>query len=238
MKSCGMTFHGPFKTLSPSTSRLGYEYLWIDSLCIIHNDVADWRFEGSRMPDIYSNALLTIAATASSGASGGCFYSNSRFISAEYTYPDADGLFQHVCIRKKMGYAAWIFGRLPLLQRGWALQERLLSPRVVHFAENEVIWECKTSTDCECTMVHHEDHVKGLSDFTQTLSVQESVLGELWHTIVEDYARRCLSYEMDIFPALQGIAKQFHLQTRSAYLAGVWESNIILECYGAAQKFT
>lgn len=209
------------------TFRLGCQYLWIDSLCVIQDQIDDWRMEGSKMSEIYSNARLTIAATASSGAASGCFGSNSRFISTEYTYPAADGSPQNVCVRTKSSHSAWIYGRLPLLQRGWALQERLLSPRVAHFVEKEVIFECRTTTDCECATIGQDNHVQGISDFSRSLATEDGSSGQLWHSIVEDYARRRLSFEKDVFPALQGIAKQFHRQTKSIYLAGLWESNII-----------
>ena len=43
--------------------KLGYRYLWIDSLCIIQDDLADWDCESARMWSIYQGAELTIAAT-------------------------------------------------------------------------------------------------------------------------------------------------------------------------------
>jgi hypothetical protein len=38
----------------------------------------------------------------------------------------------------------------PLLQRGWVYQERYLSPRVLHFLNNELMWECNDMNACEC----------------------------------------------------------------------------------------
>ncbi|USP79221.1 uncharacterized protein yc1106_06495 [Curvularia clavata] len=62
-----------FRQAISFTYRLGLKHLWIDSLCIIQDDVEDWRFEGSKMSQIYSGAYITLAATASRDASGGCF---------------------------------------------------------------------------------------------------------------------------------------------------------------------
>lgn len=36
-----------------------------------------------------------------------------------------------------------------LLKRGWVCQERLLSPQTVHFAEDELVGECRVSQWCE-----------------------------------------------------------------------------------------
>lgn len=57
---------------------LGIEYLWIDSLCIIQNDTADWEHEASRMSDLYTNSYFTISALHSADDSEGCFPSLAR----------------------------------------------------------------------------------------------------------------------------------------------------------------
>lgn len=41
--------------------RLGFEYLWVDSLCIIQDDQQDWLREASNMAGIYSRSVLTLA---------------------------------------------------------------------------------------------------------------------------------------------------------------------------------
>lgn len=44
---------------------LGVRYVWIDSLCIIQDDVnhVDWERESSRMADVYRNSYLTVTPT-------------------------------------------------------------------------------------------------------------------------------------------------------------------------------
>ena len=48
-----------------SCCRLGLEYLWIDSLCIIQDDNDDWEHQASRMGSIYSQCTLNIVAASS-----------------------------------------------------------------------------------------------------------------------------------------------------------------------------
>ena len=55
------------------TRRLGIRYLWIDSLCIIQDSVADWRAESAIMGEIYKNSFFTIAASWASNDEEGCF---------------------------------------------------------------------------------------------------------------------------------------------------------------------
>lgn len=64
------------RTFQEATSiirRLGFRYLWIDSLCIIQDDEADWQRESAQMADIYAKAALTVAASGSQDSKGGCF---------------------------------------------------------------------------------------------------------------------------------------------------------------------
>jgi hypothetical protein len=44
------------------TRILGYEYIWIDSLCIIQHDNQDFSIQSRRMGDIYANAVVVISA--------------------------------------------------------------------------------------------------------------------------------------------------------------------------------
>lgn len=45
--------------------KLGIRYVWIDALCIIQGDLADWERESAKMYGIYYNAHLTIYPTVS-----------------------------------------------------------------------------------------------------------------------------------------------------------------------------
>lgn len=42
--------------------RLGIQYIWIDSLCIIQDNGEDWRREAGTMHLVYKNAEVTIVA--------------------------------------------------------------------------------------------------------------------------------------------------------------------------------
>ncbi|PMD15936.1 hypothetical protein NA56DRAFT_536592, partial [Hyaloscypha hepaticicola] len=44
--------------------KLGLQYVWIDSLCIIQDSNSDWNSESSKMDAYYNGAYLNIAASA------------------------------------------------------------------------------------------------------------------------------------------------------------------------------
>jgi Heterokaryon incompatibility protein (HET) len=44
--------------------KLGYRYLWIDSLCILQDSVDDWNAESAKMDQYYTSSSLNIIASA------------------------------------------------------------------------------------------------------------------------------------------------------------------------------
>ena len=44
------------------TRRLKLRYLWVDALCIVQDDKAEWMREAEKMAEIYMNSYCIIAA--------------------------------------------------------------------------------------------------------------------------------------------------------------------------------
>jgi hypothetical protein len=53
--------------------RLGIQFLWIDSLCIVQDDLEEWSHESSLMHLVYSNSHLNLSASASADSSQGLY---------------------------------------------------------------------------------------------------------------------------------------------------------------------
>lgn len=64
------------------TRKLRIRYLWIDGLCIIQKDEADWTLESTRMAEVYQNACIVIAAAGAAHPGEGCFSGISRYSTA------------------------------------------------------------------------------------------------------------------------------------------------------------
>lgn len=135
---------------------LGIFYLWIDALCILQDDREDWQIESAKMADIYQNSYLTLAATSSESGSMGCFSKQSiSYQDRQLEVQSTEGQVYRIMVRRQMPH--WVVPPTllsrrenPLLSRGWAFQERVLSPRVLHFCKQELVWECGQDTVCEC----------------------------------------------------------------------------------------
>jgi hypothetical protein len=54
------------------TRSLGYEYIWIDSLCIFQDSIEYWRIESTKMCSVYSGSVLNLAASGAKDGTEGC----------------------------------------------------------------------------------------------------------------------------------------------------------------------
>ncbi|KAI1153574.1 heterokaryon incompatibility protein-domain-containing protein [Nemania diffusa] len=137
------------------TRELQIEYIWIDSLCIIQDDLGDWERESIRMRTVYGNSYLNIAGCHARESSGGLF-STSNLMNCFPTYSVPGSTSKY--IRQQPHYTHLDYGsnyteqinQQVLLSRGWVLQERLLSPRIAYYDAEELKWECNLTTDCQC----------------------------------------------------------------------------------------
>lgn len=118
--------------------RLNIQYLWIDTLCIVQDDSEDWEREAAGMGTIYSNAFITICATAGSDCNAGLWQAIMP------SWFSTDGQF---VIRFYMYHSRVEEG--PLASRSWAFQEQFLSRRVLHFTKLQLLWECLCSFGSE-----------------------------------------------------------------------------------------
>lgn len=237
--------------------KLGIHYLWIDALCIIQDDPSDWQIESAKMADIYQNSFLTLAATASSSGLGGCFSIDQAPV-VEYELTACMSLMQSrpIMVRKKLQH--WTVPPTtvsiqlhPLLSRGWAFQERILSSTVLHFCGQELVWECNEEIVCECTglstrfgpkeqfyrLIHTDDidlRNSGQSD-TSSRHKERSTVSKKWHSIVEQYSSLQLTKETDRLPALSGLAKQAS-PILGDYFAGIWSDTLVSDLMWRVNK--
>jgi hypothetical protein len=92
-----------FEDAIVATRRLGARYIWIDSLCIIQDDPADWERESSSMADVYRNATCNIAASAAHDSNGGLYRDRGDIVPGIYVKSSGDDKTTLLLIRADEG---------------------------------------------------------------------------------------------------------------------------------------
>ncbi|KAI0179569.1 HET-domain-containing protein [Hypoxylon sp. FL1284] len=223
---------------------LDIPYLWVDAVCIIQDDKADWERESAQMADIYQNAYITICTPTSTSCREG-FLGERPSASIPFRSridPDIVGSYT---IRPcgaisdpqiaEAGYERIDNGdtspRSNWWKRGWTFQELALSPRAllfgtkVHLVFEDRFW---SEGDDEMTVGDAADEHPGFGGLGGTfavVSVADTLNAEgnehVWMSMVEQYTARQLTFESDKLPAMGGLAKIAVLGLGDVYLAGI-----------------
>lgn len=120
------------------TRDLGVEYLWIDSICIIQGEDGDFKYEASRMEDVFSNAYCVLAACSALGQHDGFLKERHQRQSLLLQQSGNPPVF--VCEFIDDFHHDVLESNLS--RRGWVLQERALARRTIYFTDKQTYWEC------------------------------------------------------------------------------------------------
>ena len=219
--------------------RIGIKYIWIDALCIIQDDRLDQAVEIAKMPYIYGNANFTIAAAQSRSASEG-------FLQNRYSVHPAAFKLPYRCSDDQIGSITLVGideSPEPIDERGWTLQERLLSSRTIEFGSRQTRWICQESkrtvgfvdgwreysdyNGVRQDILEIYDITKAKPNSSSLAVIDERPTEELvrrWKDILKSYTRRRLTMPTDRALAISGIAESFGRHLRDQYRAGIWTS--------------
>jgi hypothetical protein len=130
----------------------------------------------------------------------------------------------------------------PLNRRAWVLQEQELSPRILHFGQHQIFWQCwgdlewcqareafPTGTPMELAFARA--HLKGM---LASLSAEQRQSHEInlytsWHVLIQIYSRCGITRETDKLLALSGIAQKYAQAFQDdRYVGGLWYSQLII----------
>jgi hypothetical protein len=176
------------------------------------------------METVYGKAFLTIAAAASDSCDGGLFYPRSCVLDFRKSKLFGNKNDQRV--------TAFIPGPTraakdePLHSRAWALQERVLSQRVLTYSLGGIAFQCaegKENILTNSNEVMHRIHRYRLPGPPSEPPVSH------WNILVTSFCSRDLTNPRDKLPAIAGLARRYHKLTKGKngrYLAGLWENHL------------
>ncbi|KAK4995442.1 hypothetical protein LTR66_004741 [Elasticomyces elasticus] len=184
------------------TRALGLKYLWIDALCIFQDLDDDWTLEASKMSEIYTNAALVIAATAST--------SDSRWASRGWT------MQEHLLASRTLSYTRdqmhWECTTCEALEAGPVNEQSTVGKN-----------NATTFQELKRPFLHRSQKPGAGIDQIPTARPYE-----LWYHIVTRYSRRSLFSVNDRLPAIAGLTKYIQSSTGDDYCAGLWRADLIM----------
>jgi Heterokaryon incompatibility protein (HET) len=232
----------PFKKLCKTfqqavitTRALGFQYLWIDSLCIIQDNDRDWQRESTRMSNVYGDAVVNIAASSAQDGSVGLFCDRSIIRASRYrihtntseVFEPGDRLTYDRCLRQSV-----------LSGRAWCFQERFLARRTLHFTNEQIFCECRVRTVSEAWL-------EGIPAFMSTskdrrFPADRDTL-DAWFRAVSLYSEASLTFSKDKLVAISGIARHIASKNSDKYVAGLWlrnfEAQLCWQTEGSARNY-
>jgi len=235
--------------------QLGIRYLWIDSLCIIQKDEADWALESGRMLSYYRNAYVTISASCS--ATGAIPFLPDPSKPNKFRHPPIELPFHYQAqtmgtsklqirrlalreytwmppkrTRQELEDQAPTDTSLPILSRAWVFQENSLSARVLHFASQDLFFECKHELRSQSGVLPRGTGDKALSRI-KTWHYSSEDAYTRWRQAVKTYFPLRLTKLSDRLPGMSGLAQAKHAQLlqinpaqEHVYLAGLWANEL------------
>ncbi|EPE31153.1 hypothetical protein GLAREA_04120 [Glarea lozoyensis ATCC 20868] len=134
-----------FRVAISVTRQLGYQYLWIDALCVVQNSDSDKAEQISQITHIYRNAVFTISASRSASCNDGFLgpldldpENRPEVVSRKVPYSTFEGVVGRIQLRKFIPFDASV---QTMHKRAWTYQEHCFSIRVLSFG-SQVSWQC------------------------------------------------------------------------------------------------
>ncbi|EPE29417.1 hypothetical protein GLAREA_00577 [Glarea lozoyensis ATCC 20868] len=198
--------------------QLNIQYLWVDALCVVQDDVESKHTQIQAMAGIYANAYLTIVAASGWDADHGL-----RGIQG-VTEPRQVSSFSKGDFQENLQPFDSIW-----YSRGWTFQELALSPRKLMFQYKVAIWECNKSAWNEASLLANQARHSG-SHIAQSrispwkpMSLTEFPDIALYIRLVSRYVTRKLTYPSDGLHAITGLLSLLSSSFPGRFISGLPE---------------
>lgn len=217
------------------TRMMGFEYLWVDAMCILQateSHPGDFETEAIKMRDYYANAQCCISASLASDSSEGFLTERplGRFpISAVLLKLSNPSQSLYLEVDESERNLSDILYETPLMERGWYVQEYMLSRRVLHWTFHGLFLQCQSSTFLEGSFerwtCYQYDHFR---DLRAILSLRDDriITFDGWYLLLESVSQKALTYERDRMYAIHGVASLLIQRLQAEYFLGVFRPTI------------
>jgi hypothetical protein len=181
------------------TALLGEKWLWVDSLCIVQDDVESKHTQLEEMASIYANAYVTLIAAngwdANHGLRGIKGVTESRMLPPSGLKDIHESLQPYSTV--------WY-------SRGWTLQELIFSRRKIMFQYQMAIWECSCSNWHEASDIHEISPIVPPFLRCTPMEVKPNLDWpdlQQYMNLIRDYNDRHLTFPEDIIAGFSGVLR-------------------------------
>lgn len=233
-----------------ATRALDLPYLWVDALCILQDDKADWDTECAVMDHVFSNAYVTLCALASDSCHDGFlerqmpsesmqvpFESKlnlgiSGAFNVRYMIPDRVPFPTPLPLRYDLNVGRWD-------TRGWVYQEKAMSTRMLLFGASDVHFTCLSFHESRSRRYRRNKrpymmNFRNLEKPGTGGNDKWSDPYALWAEMIRDFTRVSLpvcsdrlTIATDALPALSGLASSVQpFIPDDQYVAGLWKKDL------------
>jgi hypothetical protein len=196
------------------------------------------------MCNVYQYSFLTIAAQSARSHTVGCFARRSHLMhipcklfeeaNGEATFVDISGdTLKHKKDR--------VLKDSPLYSRVWTIQERLLSPRILHFGAMPR-WECCERMEWEGGGKFEDQDSQSRPESIRSIASSDKFddekspgilkLAQQWEEIIQMYTKSEVTVSSDRSVALQGVITYLEQATGYKNLAGLWRPTLLPSFFG------
>ncbi|KAK8052267.1 hypothetical protein PG993_003652 [Apiospora rasikravindrae] len=211
---------------------IGIDYIWIDSLCIIQDSAEDWGIEAMTMTKVYANATVNLAATMSVDSHGGLFRTRNPAILSSGDFSPIPGMDRFTAVSVDSNVTShWNtkINEAPLNSRGWVVQERVLSRRIIHFTSEQLVWTCADRMAWELCDPVEQGAKSGHDQYGLGLIYNPLTRHSAWFRLVERYTRGKLTRPSDRLIAISGVIMSVRDKSKERNVYGLWEQNLEIE---------
>ncbi|KAK4446191.1 HET-domain-containing protein [Podospora aff. communis PSN243] len=222
---------------------LSIPYLWVDSICILQDDIADWERQCVDVATIYNNAYVTLCASSSTSCLEGFLKQRGSKICMPFTSSQSQGITGSYDLDFK-----WAESWSPSLDfterelwndlsecrwanRGWTFQEARSSTRQLVFGQANLHFLCPSGA---ITMGDSQEEFSlAKQHFISMMGKEESPQDgyRLWSKHLHSYSRftaRSFTQPTDLLPGLSGLAANANKALQGDYVAGLWKQDLHL----------
>ena len=247
------------------TRSLYIRFLWVDALCIIQEGDGgkDWREQSQIMGLIYARSCATVAAASTDDCSKSFLgeprkpaFVNTPFREKPQSPERGSLLFRLPKFDFSEDFEENVNGAA-LAKRAWVMQERMLSPRTIHFTSTQIYWECRSfywkedgegitalgydGSRQEKALLYSIFNALEINTAEEDSSSKKNSGNYLflstWSELVGEYSTMNLTYPSDRLPAIAGLARLASFVVPGVYLSGLWECDLASGLLWTAREY-